>query len=291
MDPSFGETYLYLGLSLRRLGHNDEALRILTKATTLDPNSPLSYRALAAAQASANQTAAALDTLQTAKKRFPLEPAFPAQMAALLKQMGRTKEAKQETTLAESLSRQGNPMHERPGSAQAGNQSDATAGGVAQSTPEHATAAQSAIISAEQLPPAAVGGAPVKGASETLGSPIVELRRCLKQQNAECANSALAAINEPAILRSSEFLALKAEALALNQQMAEALAAAIRAIEQNPAEPQYLITKGKIYDKFGDQLSAIQCYLEAAKLDPRSPEPFYCLGISFFRLDERYKAT
>lgn len=292
LDPSFGEAYLYLGLSLRRLGNNDEALPVLKKAVALDPNSPLPYRALAVVQWNANQTAAALETLQTAKRRFPTEPAFPAQLAALLKQAGRAKEAEEETVIAESLSRKGNPPHEIPsGAALATNASNATkAAAAVPGKVENSHPVQPATHPAENQSENAGGGALGSDASETLGPPLIELRRCLKQQNARCANAALAAIHDPAILRSSEYLTLKAQTLALGHQESEELAAIKSAIERDPTQPQYLITQGRIYDKFGDQISAIESYLKAAKIEPHSPEPFYCLGISFFLLGERFKS-
>ena len=129
LDPGYGDAYLYLGLSLRRLNRNIEALSVLKKAVALDPNSPLPYRALAAVQSSTNRAAAALKTLQTAQHRFPQEPAFPAQMAALLKQMGRAQPAEWETALAESLSREGNPIRELPGEGPASSNQSNLAGG------------------------------------------------------------------------------------------------------------------------------------------------------------------
>jgi tetratricopeptide (TPR) repeat protein len=294
MDPGFGDAYLYLGLSLRRLNSNIEALPVLKKAVALDPNSPLTYRALAAVQSSTNQTAAALETLQTAQKRFPREAAFPAQMAALLKQMGRAQQAERETVLAESLSREGNPIHALPGEASASSHQSNLAGGssvagAADNRGDDTDKAPQPATPAEQQPAAI--GTPAGPPSATVGSPMVELRRCVKQRNADCANTALAAISDPAVLRSAEYLTLKADALALNRQKTEALAAINRAIEQNPTDPQYLIALGRTYDKFGDQFSAIESYLKAAKLEPRSAEPFYWLGTSFFLLGERFKSA
>ena len=294
LDPGYGDAYLYLGLCLRRLNSNIEALPVLKEAVALDPNSPLPYRALAAVQSSMNQTTAALETLQTAQHRFPREPAFPAQMAALLKQMGRPQQAERETALAESLSREGNPIRELPGEAPASSNESNIAGGS-----KVTGAADNQRGDTEKAPQPATPveqqhaaiGTPAGPPSSTLGPPMVELRRCVKQRNADCANTALAAISDPAVLRSAEYLTLKADALDLSRQKAEALAAINRAIEQNPADPRYLITLGRTYDKFGDQFSAIESYLKAAKLEPRSAEPFYWLGTSFFLLGERFKSV
>ena len=293
LDPGYGDAYLYLGLCLRRLNRNVEALPVLKEAVALDPNSALPYRALAAVQSSMNQTTAALETLQTARQRFLREPAFPAQMAALLKEMGRTQQAERETALAESLSREGNPIRELPGEAPASSNQTNLAGGsdvagLADNPRSGTDKAPQPATSAEQQPDAP--GTPPGAPRAILGSPMIELRRCTKQRNADCANTALAAIRDPAVLSSAEYLTLKADALALSRQEAEALEAINRAIEQNPGDPQYLIALGRTYDKFGDQFSAIESYLKAAKLEPRSAEPFYWLGTSFFLLGERFKS-
>jgi tetratricopeptide (TPR) repeat protein len=295
-DPSLGEAYLYLGLSLRRLGNNDEALPLLKKAVALDPDSPLPYRALAVVQLNANQPAAASETLQTAKRRFPTEPAFPALLAALSKQAGRAQEAEEESVLAESLSRQGNPPHEMPGGAALtanpsnANEAATAASATAPGKVENSQPTQLATRPAESQSENTVGRASGFNTNEALDAPMVELRLCLKQENAPCANAALAAIHDPSILQSSEYLTLKAQTMALDHQKSQALAAIKSAIERDPAQSQSLISQGRIYDKFGDQLSAIESYLKAAKLEPRSPEPFYCLGISFFLLGERFKS-
>ena len=294
LDPGYGDAYLYLGLSLRRLNRNIEALSVLKKAVALDPNSPLPYRALAAVQSSTNRAAAALKTLQTAQHRFPQEPAFPAQMAALLKQMGRAQPAEWETALAESLSREGNPIRELPGEGPASSNQSNLAGGSnvtgAADNPRGDTDKAPQPATPVEQQHAAIG-TPAGAPSSTLGPPMVELRRCVKQRNADCSNTALAAISDPAVLRSAEYLTLKADALALSRQKAEALAVINRAIEQNPGDPQYLIALGRTYDRFGDQFSAIESYLKAAKLEPQSAEPFYWLGASFFLLGERFKSV
>lgn len=41
LNPAFSRAYLYLGLTLRRDGKNQEALPVLERAVALEPNSPL----------------------------------------------------------------------------------------------------------------------------------------------------------------------------------------------------------------------------------------------------------
>jgi tetratricopeptide (TPR) repeat protein len=289
LAPGFGEPFLYLGLSLRKMGKNDEALPILRKAVALDPNSPAPYGALAAVEISTHHTQMALDSLQTAKKRFPSESAFAAQLAALLKQMGRTKEAAQEAALAQTLGRKNNPSHLLSSAGPlAHDESPPTSASA--SAPANDPARQLERPTVEAAPNEAPSGGPVEAAREPTSKYedlVADLRICLARSNAACATAALAAIHDPPIERASEFAELKAQTLALTQQETSDLAPTQRAIKANPAQPDYLITEGRIYLKFGDHLAAIESFLKAAQLAPESPEPLYFLGMSFFLLAER----
>ncbi|MGH9446667.1 MAG: tetratricopeptide repeat protein, partial [Terriglobia bacterium] len=110
VDPAFGEAYLYAGTSLRRLGKNQEAIPYLEQAVGRDPNDALAYRELAVAQVQARQWQAARRTLQEGERRFPKEPAFPAQLARVLSESGNVREADEQSRLAETLSRQSNVL-------------------------------------------------------------------------------------------------------------------------------------------------------------------------------------
>jgi tetratricopeptide (TPR) repeat protein len=278
VDPAFGRAYLYLGLTLRRDGKNQEALPVLERALALEPNSPLPYRALTVVQVNLNQMEAAAQTLRAAKQRFPSEPAFAAQLALLLTQMGRPAEAEEEAAQAELLSRRGNRPHPTPGAVASGGESSVhlpPAAGVTDSTaPPDSPAAQKPVHSAgtESESPHAYA--------------IVfnNLQRCLEREVAACAHAALAAIHDPQVLQSTDYLELKAQTLALERRQPEALAAIQAAVQQDPSQPHYLITQGRIYLAFGDRLNAIPSFLNAAKLEPDSPEPLYFLGTSFFLL-------
>ena len=72
--------------------------------------------------------------------------------------------------------------------------------------------------------------------------------------------------------------------MSLEHKMTEALAAINRAIKMQPKGAPYLITQGQIYQRFHDQIHAIQSFLQAAQLRPRWVEPVYSLGMSFFLL-------
>ena len=228
VDPEFGEPYLYLGLILRREGKDEEALPVLKRATALDPNSPLPYRALAAAEISLNQYPSATATLGEAKKRFPSEPSLAAQLAVLLKQMGRPEEAEEEATLAEALSRKSNPPHSPPRtvtkSGEPGVDSSVVAG-----------------VADSRTPPAT--GQPLLPVPGTDGEPpnyspsFDDLRRCLDREDAAGASSALAAIHDPVVLETTDYLELKAQTLALERHRPEALAAIQTAVERAPREP------------------------------------------------------
>jgi tetratricopeptide (TPR) repeat protein len=282
LDPAFGDAYLYLGLTLRRQGKNQEAVPVLQRAVALEPDSPLPYRALAVVQVNTNAVDAASETLRTAKVRFPSEPAFAAQLAVLLKQMGRPGEAEEEAALAESLSRKGNRPHEAPGAlVQSGEgpitNSQPATGGTGPPTRPAFSAVQT---SPNQVQVGEEAGANVYG----------DLQQCLEREDAACAGAALSAISDPKVLRTPDYLELKAETLALEHQKPEALAAIHAAIEGNPSKPHYLITQGRLYVNFNEPLEAITSFLKAAELEPNSPEPFYFLGTTFFLLAQRYKS-
>ena len=289
LDPAFGAPYLYLGLCLRRLGKDDEALPLLKKAVALNPDSPLPSRALAVVQIDTHDAKGALETLKAAKKRFPSEPAFSAQLATLLKQMGRPDEAEKEVALAESLGRKNNPPHlvsnPKPADQNESRPTGASAPAEGEARESH-TRMATQQADANEPPPGGQAGEtrPADNESKTL---LADLRLCLARENAACATAALAALHDPRIEQGPEYPQLKAETLALQQQEAKALAPVRSAIQAHPAEPHYLITQGRIYEKFGDYLAAIESFLRAAQLEPKSPEPLYFTGMSFFLMAER----
>jgi tetratricopeptide (TPR) repeat protein len=287
LDPAFGDAYLYLGLTLRRQGKNQAALPVLERAVAVEPNSPLSYRALAVVQVNMNAVDAASETLRTAKMRFPSETAFAAQLAVLLKQMGRSEEAEEEAALAESLSRKGNRPHQAPGAPL-----QTSEGQIAQSQPPAGSAdpASKPAFPAAHTAPNQVQPGDAAGADRSLAIVKGDLQQCLERNDAACAGAALSAISDPKVLRTTDYLELKAQALALEHRKPEAMTAIYAAIEGNPSNPHYLITQGRIHASFNEPLEATTSFLKAAELEPNSPEPFYFLGTTFFLLAERYKS-
>jgi len=63
---------------------------------------------LATAQIQAGKPEDALRTLQEGERRFPQEAAFPAQLASVLRRLGRTIEANSEAEKATRLSKENN---------------------------------------------------------------------------------------------------------------------------------------------------------------------------------------
>ena len=297
VDPTFAAAYLYLGTSLRRLGKDHEALPFLQQAVARDPNYALAYRSLAVAQIDAGQLQPALETLRAASRRFPEEPAFPAQMAGLLKRLGRTQEARQEAQKAELLSRKGNPLH--PGLAAAADSLLEPASASGETGARNALAAGPApklgavdtAPSGPGSPPAFEGIAP--GSSSTsspnLDPALVPAAECVARSDAVCATKALAAVTGPA-RTSPDYFELEAKTLTIERQRDVALADIAKAIQLAPHEYRYLMAQGEIYQSFNDQASAIHCFLEADRLQPHVSGTFYFLGMSFFFAEDYARA-
>ena len=114
--------------------------------------------------------------------------------------------------------------------------------------------------------------------------PLHRVRQCVERADAACADAALAEIPVGPSRRTAEFFELQAETLRLKQNYQEALASAKEAVEADPKQPRYLILQGELYQKLGDQVSAIRSFLEAEKLGDKSARPVYSVGLSFFAL-------
>jgi tetratricopeptide (TPR) repeat protein len=84
--------------------------------------------------------------------------------------------------------------------------------------------------------------------------------------------------------QTPESLERAADSLASQQKYTEALAAINEVIEADSRQPRYFISRGELYQKLGDQSSAIQSFLEAQRLGDRSPLTLYAIGMSFFAL-------
>ena len=248
VDPAFGRAYLYLGTTLRRIGKNREALPYLEEAVARDPNLGLAYSELATAEIEAGQTQKALKTLQTGEQRFPREAAFPAQLSQLMRTMGEVRLAEKQATLAESLSRKGNPV-------------------VRGVSSHKAVANRKAVVDPPQFQ---------------------KLRQCLQKQDVQCASQTLSKLNDAALQNNPDYLNLKAQTLNLEQKRKEALAVIQRAIAADPNRPDYWMTQGQIYQWLGKQGEAIESFLRAGQMESNPAEAVYYIGMSFFLLGNYY---
>ncbi len=313
LDPTFGVAYLYLGATLRRLGENPQSLPILRQAEAYDPNNPLVYRELAAAEIQAHQFPGALRTLQEGQRRFPKEQAFPAQLAQLLGRMGQARAAAKESQFAESLSRQSNVLlHGRQG--QAGATPSSTnpphTGGtillgkegskrrfawpsVQRESSLVGEARASSTSPAAPLPlPRSEQALGKEGNKGWLASPqIRQLSQCMEHANHLCVSRALSAIHDPTLQHDPDYLNLKAQALNLLHERTKALAAIQEAIRLRPRQEEYYITEGRIDQGMDNQKAAIQSFLYAEQLRPRTAGPVYDIGMSFFLLGNEQNDT
>jgi tetratricopeptide (TPR) repeat protein len=107
LNPAYPAPYVFLGVSLHRLGKNLEALPALEQGLARAPDAPLAYLNLAIVQIDLKQLEQARQTLEAGEKRFPDQYIFPAKLASLLSRMSRPYEAKVQAALAQELGRKG----------------------------------------------------------------------------------------------------------------------------------------------------------------------------------------
>lgn len=117
------------------------------------------------------------------------------------------------------------------------------------------------------------------------------LEQCVKSGNRECIQQELARPHDPKLDGNPDYLDLEARGLLLLHRKDEALKAIEGAIQADPKQHRYRMTEGRIYQNAGDQVSAIRSFLLADRLQPRSPETFYSLGMSFFIAGEYPRST
>jgi tetratricopeptide (TPR) repeat protein len=286
LNPGFGEAYLYLGAALQREGKTADALPFFAKAAECDPNFSLTYTQLAAAQIGLKEFQAALQTLRIAKARFPNDAAFPAQLSHLLDRLGRHKEAKNESVIAEQLGRQANPQrydasHLDLSPLAEGRGAAVPTTGTAGANPSHSSDSKgipqvSSLNGEVGEDPSVVG--------THLAAELDPLRNCVARADRKCAIEAFSKLQDSKFKDDPEYLDLSAQVMSLERKNAEALAAVDRAIKMEPTRADYLMTQGQIYQRSHDQIDAIQSFLQAAKLRSGWVEPAYSLGMSFFIL-------
>jgi len=285
LSPGFGEAYLYLGATLQREGETASALPFFAKAAERDPNFALAFTQLASAQIELKNFHYALRTLRTAKARFPNDAAFPAQLSQLLDRLGRQLEAKEESAIAEQLSRRANPQpydashndlssHEE-GQGAAIPMTGTTGADFSPSSDRKRGMPQVSHLNSE-------AGDEHSAAGPHLISQFDPLKDCLARGDRKCAMEAFSRLENGKFADDPEYLDLSAQVMNLEGKKTEALAAVDRAIEMEPTRAPYLITRGQIYQRSHDQIDAIQSFLQAAKLRPGWVEPAYSLGMSFF---------
>lgn len=293
LDPPLGEAYLYLGVTLRREGRTADALSFFEKAAERDPNFALTYTQLASAQIELQKLQDALHTLRMAKEHFPDDAAFPAQLSHLLDRLGRPQEAKEESALAEKLSRRGNPQLHNASHPYLSPPEEGE--GAAAPTTETARAELSSPSDRKGIPQASSasgeGGAERSTVGAHLASGLDPLRNCLERADKNCALAAFSKLRDPALKDDPEYLALSAQVMSLEHKNTEALATINRAIKMEPKQAPYLMTQGQIYQRSHDQIHAMQSFLQAAQLRPGWVEPTYSLGMSFFLLGNEENNT
>lgn len=105
LNSQVGEAYAYLGHILRAQRRTAEAMSLLEHAVRLDTTSAFAIRELAALQIEAGRLSAALATLRLARRQFPEDSSFAAQLSTVLRRLGRAAEARKEAKRASALMR------------------------------------------------------------------------------------------------------------------------------------------------------------------------------------------
>lgn len=264
LDPEFAESYLYLGLCLRRLEKNAESIPAFEHAIARDPNTLNAYRQLVAALIQEGRLQDALPVSEKGVKRFPDDEAMWAQLALVLKRLGRTTEGVNAAERARQLLAQSGNTPTLP----AQDRTAKTAGAFSNVDPV--------------AEPEREGSPSATGNMALLA--LGQARHCVERGDAACASTALNDVPSGPLRRTPEFLELEAEILRLKQNYKEALAVTNQALEADPRQPRDLALRGELYQKLGDQVSAIRSFVEAQKLGDSSPGTVYSIGLSFFAL-------
>ncbi len=112
--------------------------------------------------------------------------------------------------------------------------------------------------------------------------PLGRLAECVHQEDAPCASNILSQLKGPSLQENPEYLNLKAQTLDLERHSKQALAAVQRAIDVDPHQADFFVTRGRIDQRIGNQRAAIESFLEAEQMQPGAEAPIYYLGMSFF---------
>ncbi len=124
-----------------------------------------------------------------------------------------------------------------------------------------------------------------------LGAPVSQsdrLTTCVERKDKPCVASLL---QSPPSTQSPDYFATAARGYILLQQYESAVHAIDHALQLKPNDFGYLMERGWVCQRAGDQPSAIQSFLLAGREQPDSPEVFYELGMSFFFANENDRAA
>jgi Flp pilus assembly protein TadD len=104
------------------------------------------------------------------------------------------------------------------------------------------------------------------------------LVRCIEHSERACVATVLSG---PTHDRSPVFLSAAARGYVLLGDRAQAVKVINEAVAQSPGNFELLMSQGWVYQRCGDQVSAIRSFLLASQIDKGSAKVFYDLGMSF----------
>ena len=119
-------------------------------------------------------------------------------------------------------------------------------------------------------------------------TPLSTLEHCIEKSDRPCVSALLATSPKEA---SAEYWAAAARGQLLLGKRQDAIAAINRAVDQKPGDFDLLMEQGWVYQRSGDQVAAIRCFVNAGQIQPRTPAVFYELGMSFFLVPEFDRAV
>jgi tetratricopeptide (TPR) repeat protein len=120
----------------------------------------------------------------------------------------------------------------------------------------------------------------------TDGDSTRRLRHCTDRRDRACVISEL---QSPPRHKSAEYWSAAAEAYLLLGRQEDARTAIKNAVQNKPDDYSLLIQQGRVFQRCGMQVEAIESFLLAASKNPTS-EAFYWLGLSFFLAHEYERA-
>ena len=117
---------------------------------------------------------------------------------------------------------------------------------------------------------------------------IAPLVQCVEHNDRACVARRL---SRKPVSGSPEFLSAAARGYVLLGDRTHAVEAIVAAVAQRPDDFTLLMNQGWVYQRCGDQVSAIRSFLLASQQDKSAPAVFYELGMSFFLVHEFDRAA